>query len=733
LSYSIDTGLLRDGGALVVGLAIFIAVLALRPKWRPTRRQAVWIGAAWLAVWSLEYWIFGPASFIHYYDEGDSFVPLLLYRATQFAGGDFAHAVEGGSDAASMSLTGGQFVSIEQLLFSVLPLWLALLFHKLAVATTAFAGSYLLCRRLADCDRLVALGLAGFFSLSHAYLTISTTHHGIGYAAVPLAMILIAGRTDRAGYYFPVVVFSLIVAASVSPTHSLLAIALGLVCAALLFRAHQPAFNWVRFLSGGGILALAVLANWAGMLYGLARYAPYSARGNSAPTTQFAPADIVPVAADFALSKIPAAGVVAPFLLVALVLLWRRRDALSLSATAAIVLGLFAGAALMTVPWPAIGLAPVASMRLLVSEFCLPAIAIAVMARAFAFFPARGGSFVSAAPVAVAAALAVGSLFWFKSFNAVNFLGEGGQRTMTSIPNLAARDWQTGIPSRVVTVPFRLPPMAALTYGLDTLDGYVNMVPAARARFWRFALSRPRPAPEDRNPRALGGGDLNIAPPGTDYRGASSFELRRWVDIDLLRLGNVGYVISYVPLTDPELRQASGPATRPDAARRSLSFTAKAAADMRRIFQPDEPYVFALPAPVPLMYFARGLVRAPDDADIADFFDRAKAQALEGAALARQRDVPAGATVPDPALPGVIRSIAEVRNGWDVSVEAPKGGLLVVNTVHMPFWSATADRKRAGTFSVNGIHFAVAVPPGAKSVRLRYVRERLGEAVGGSG
>ena len=85
---------------------------------------------------------------------------------------------------------------------------------------------------------------------------------------------------------------------------------------------------------------------------------------------------------------------------------------------------------------------------------------------------------------------------------------------------------------------------------------------------------------------------------------------------------------------------------------------------------------------------------------------------------------------------GNVRLTRYANSEVVVEVDAPSGGILVLNDVWHPWWRATVDGVEAEILRANAIFRAVAVPPGTHTVRftfepLRGAWRELGEKLGG--
>jgi hypothetical protein len=73
-----------------------------------------------------------------------------------------------------------------------------------------------------------------------------------------------------------------------------------------------------------------------------------------------------------------------------------------------------------------------------------------------------------------------------------------------------------------------------------------------------------------------------------------------------------------------------------------------------------------------------------------------------------------------PAAPGTARLLRYANTEVVVEVEAPDGGMLVLNDVWHPWWRARIDGQNADILKANGIFRAVVVPSGRHEVRFSF-------------
>jgi len=81
---------------------------------------------------------------------------------------------------------------------------------------------------------------------------------------------------------------------------------------------------------------------------------------------------------------------------------------------------------------------------------------------------------------------------------------------------------------------------------------------------------------------------------------------------------------------------------------------------------------------------------------------------------------PSGLAVGSARRPGTARIVRYANTEVDVAVDAPDGGLLLLNDAWHPWWRATLDGRPVEILRADVIFRAVALPPGAHEVRFTF-------------
>jgi hypothetical protein len=647
------------------------------------RKSVVRLGALWVVAITVEFWIAGAYSFVHINDEGEFIVPILTYFARWHDGGIWSHGLAGGGDRLLQAPFHNGIFSLERTLFALVPEWAAIGLAKISGSALAFVGAYLLARRGGGCSRGAAFSIAAFSSLAHRGMITSSVVQGLCYQMTALAIYLLACRVERRFYFAGALAIGLLHAISTSPFNTSPALAVAVFLAWLASGAKRPE----RFLIGFGLLLLLALLNWHEVLLALAKDAADSHLAARDKSGGLGEALFKSYA--FFRGRAPESALLG---LVALLALFKYRSS---QARPALLMLLAASLATLpaALPWKDWGLDILAALDYFYFAFAVPPLVVLAGGWACAVKPRLAIVFL---------AIALGQAVWYKSFHLAQWLGMGGQSIHSGYANLKERPWQSPELLRAVTIPYRLDPNTVAAYGLESFDGLVNNYPKARADWWRWAFPS----------TALGvttGYTYIASQQSMDFLCCRSYTVEKIVDLDRLRLGNVGYLVSVLPLTGEGIEQVSGPKDGQTPPRRDEPMLAKIKGFLKLLADPGEVYVYKIANPLPRVWLAEGLSKAESYEDRLNL------------ALARKAVLADPASMPSP-MPGKLLYIKAVKDGYDMGVEAPEGGTLLVNVPFNRYWQAESEGKSLSIAPANDLHLAIGLPPGARKITLRYRR-----------
>lgn len=692
----------------VVAMAISSGLAFKWSAWTPSRRQAVWFGAVWVVAATLEFWALGPYSFIGLAEDLDETMVLALSQ--RLSHGQFSHALAGGVDLAATAINVGASLSLEGLLVGYLPLWAAISAHKLLLFLASFSGMYLLSRRGAGASRLASLAVAALFSHSQDRLVEMTMVHGLGFALVPMAVLVCAmGRR----HWLAILAVAAVNAVSSSPTHSNLVLFATVAWGGLMLGGWRGA---LRAFPPLAIFAVLLLGNWGDSLLAKVLIGSLSARGDGYAVFDEPLRGIVESLVTMGRNFRPTWAALVIGAGLGVVYGGRSRY----RAPAIVAVSLVTGSLLQLMPWQGLGLGQLKGLHFTNMNYAAIPLAHLTLALGLSFASAstlRWGRMA----VSAVLGLAVGQFAWFKVQHGATLLSLGGQGTVLAAQRaLDQPSWRPTEPSRLVSIPYRLPINAPVMWGADIMDGAGIHVPLrSLAHMWQYGVIR--------DPRSLDmvSGFIPMAVPLEVLKCAEQLDLDAYFDTGFLRLANVGHVLSVVPLTGKGLVQVAGPQGAAPI-RCGASSAERISAYLHYVMNPPEVRVYALAPPMPRVYAAR-LIVVPAAAE--EPLDRLRnGGGLEGLAQIAASDA---VGLQSGAQDLSVTGFTLVQDGIDVTVAAPHGGVVVINDGYLPFWAATADGRAATVMPVNGFQMGVVVPAGARVVHLRYHRPTLSEKLAG--
>jgi hypothetical protein len=203
-----------------------------------------------------------------------------------------------------------------------------------------------------------------------------------------------------------------------------------------------------------------------------------------------------------------------------------------------------------------------------------------------------------------------------------------------------------------------------------------------------------------------------------------AYHIEERANLRLLAAANVGYIVSALPLAGTGLTLLDGPERPPlvQTPTRDLSgLRAYYGERVRRIFDLGKMYVYGLADPLPRVWAARDVVAVAEEME-------PRKMLAEVARVSADRAVvvsPRGAEALGSAHDMEVVRFELVPNGFTAEVNAPEGGILVVNAVASRYFQADVDTAAVPIVSASGVQTALAIPKGGRHVRLCFRRPVL--------
>ncbi|MBT3767195.1 MAG: hypothetical protein HOB79_15495 [Rhodospirillaceae bacterium] len=699
-------------GLALAGALATVYIQFRRPIKFSGQKSVIYFAAIWISILLLEYYILGPASHISWNIDGNIGATFFTYLTERHLGGQVAHGYGGAFDIDTIMGFGTQIFSLERILFSFLPTWFAILVLKIAVAAVGFSGAYRLVRAMGPSGREVAAVLAALFTVAVPYNLNATTWNGLGYAVLPWVLYFAFARADRR-YYLPGLVILGVMASTTEPLHTFLSIAAAVFAGVALTGRMRPQTIVLPLV----IIGVFMLINWHEVLYALKQIAPLTIRGRII----FGDLTLIE-AISRAMTAFPSSRVGTVVLAISLMVLAYKRDPFFWNALATALLLLTCYVALVWLPWEIIGLKVLKGLSPHYLYFATSALMLPIAARAIsaASIPVSSsqvsGNTPSARkwPIAIAFAGSVALLIIYKVEHGANFIYYGGQTQFGTIENLKNPDWSHPEPFRVVTLRHQQPEpeLAAAFYGFDTYDGTLNLAPAAYSIYWHHGILRGKGTE----------GFFGRLTMDRQYFSDGLYHIERQANLEMLKIANVAFIISPIAISSNNLHLVSGPKTAPvqlqDGLRKYVWYRLMKALHYGKV------YVYALADPLPRVFAAQRIHRVKSATTEIELLKTVSRLAPHRTAvfqdnakiISKSRDLKSMH----------VRTFSKAVNGYDVTIDAPDGGVLILNVPYLSFWKATDGKGNSLPISpVNMIHMSVVVQPGTKSVSFRYRRPTL--------
>lgn len=686
-------------------------------------RTAYILLVGWTILATIEYWVFGPNSFAITTSELTYSIPGNYMFSQLGAQGQFIHEYAGGVDISATNIYTGNAVSLEQTLMKLFEPWAGVAIHKILIVGLSSFGVYAICRKSLGCDRVLSLALGAIYSQGFQAIAYYSFTHGLGYALIPLFVYVGVFRTDAPYYYLRVCALALVYSVSTSPTHSLIALFNALILAALLV----PVKNYFRIFWAGAAVISAVVLNWSDSIIAKAAHVPLLTRTMGDVSEYLSTPDETWMVWFFGLIIQNRSTFLIGLCVLILIIWrkpsgWRRLGVICLLAT-------FSGAIYQAFPWGVIGLSPLGGLNWSNAFFGALLINSLIFAKITNTMPVDvdNGRLLPASIdknflIRLMVAGACAQFVLVKAHNGLQWLGSGGINTFqVSLTRLQDVLPANETPVRTLTIPYRLYPNFTAAAGLDTIDGNYNPVLHRAAEFWARGL------PMDRRhltPTLNTSSYLLDGFGGWRIKCCNIHPIGKYININLLRIANVGYVVSTLPLQDAQFYQIAGPLEPvnplPQDGLGVQWFTDRVAL----LFNPPPLYVYQITNPLPRVFAAKAVINVSPDIDDREFYERVAGEGLDGTVVNRNKESLKDLTGKDKMTVSAFRLDTDQVVA---SLTASSGGVLVVNIPYTPFWTASTDGYAVKIYPVNGIQMAVEIPAGTQEVKFHYKRSSFSE------
>ncbi|MBI4678136.1 MAG: hypothetical protein HY748_11190 [Elusimicrobia bacterium] len=317
----------------------------------------------------------------------------------------------------------------------------------------------------------------------------------------------------------------------------------------------------------------------------------------------------------------------------------------------------------------------------------------------------------------LAMALLFGQTLQSKSKALWEYFFQGGYTSNYRSPVLSAlaRQRSSSEPFRVATFTHGLLPGYATSYGLESVDGYVNNYPRAYFNLWRKVIEpvmRREPYLEDYFGRW--GNEIYLFLHSVDDWPAGI----RFTDhyrLHLLSLANTRYIISRHPLEDPSLRLlAPQPSWRSMPRKERIWLRIKELFTGKRYF-----FIYENTSAFPRAFLVRGVKTLPDEEALWAAMADATLDDLKEAVYVEASRWRSG-TLSRAYRKGRVAISGYRTDRLDLEVFLDGPAVLVVSNSLNPYWRCLVDGKERAIVPAYGAFWGVVMGPGDRNVTFSY-------------
>tara|TARA_Y100000591_G_C21854306_1_gene713982 strand:- start:5948 stop:8071 length:2124 start_codon:yes stop_codon:yes gene_type:complete len=657
----------------------------------------------WFFVFLAQFILLGPSSPIHFYDNADIGLSRILYEKNHHLGGRYLHSVLGGQDFYSVQAFGGQFFSLEKVIFSAFPIWIAILIHKFLLLFFGFFGTYQLFRKVFNFEKLDSLFAGSFYSIFNPYTVFSTIHHGLGFSLIPLSIFIFLYQTENKFYFLKIFSISVLISISTLPLHSFLAVIGALVVTVFVKKPD----NFIKFSLSIIILLFTIFLNWHESLYSMYEMRDLSNRSFSSFNFFMFLGSIGWLQNKTELClvscKIQFSPIVIIFFILLIVLLFSKRYKtilILLIINYVPNIGLF----LINI----FDISPLKSLNLYNYSYYLAIPILIYFLNSKNMF--KKTIFKNILPSIILffslIYLINNKFIYFKKIFFEN------QKQVNSIQNLIDRNWEPKKFYRMVsTNPWDLfHPNFLWAYGIDTADGYVNLVNINFSKFWSHGIRKKKLE----NDQLYYGGNFYI----NDIPQVKNYDLKS--DLNLLKFINVGYIASYTPINSKEIELVSGEdndeilSINEPTLQRDLKFLAqKVKKQFKYTKKPKDILIYKVSEYSDRFYFPKKLIIFDKNLNKLEIYRFISEKYEKNIAFSNQSVGLAS---------GEILKANKIKNGYSLDIKVNKNGLFIFNSFYEKYWRAYSNKKKIDLINLTNAQIGLFLTEDMDKIKIIYDR-----------
>ncbi len=668
----------------------------------------------WIFLYLFHFFILGNYSAISFYDNADIGLSRILYEKYHHLGGRFLHSILGGQDYFTTQGFLNGFISLEKLIFNFFPVWLGLLIHKTLIVFIGFFGCLILFNKAYNFEKIDSIFVSALFTVYNLYTVTSTIHHGLGYSLIPSTIYIFLYCTHQRYYFLKIFLISLLTVISTSPLHSFMGVMGGIIVS---FFLKKP-ISIKKYIFAIIILLFLYLLNWHEGFYSI-----YDEKNNlSRILTEkstlnifgsigylFKKTDLYFLYPSWQYSPIVIISFVTFFLLIFksryqnLFLLLFFNYIPNIVVLLVNLLGLDFLKSLNFYNYSYVIYIPILFYLLMVlneikNETLTKSISI------FLFF--------------------VSLLYMFShKFNYTKKIFFENQSYVTQISNLKKRDWEKKELFRTVTTnPYSsYHPNFNWIYGIDTIDGYINLIDINFAKFWIHGVKKEK-INELKFKKNFYSGDFYINKKPI----LNNYNLDKIVDLNLLKLVNTGYLISHVPIKSNSLKIISEDLLNKFilpknlTTERNMNFYLKTINNQyKNIFNSSSILIYEIKDSSHRFYFPVKSKILKNDLKIFEKYRFISKEYEKNIIFSEDKSISLsnGSNIKE----------KKIINGYNVDLEVKKKGIFVFNQFYSKFWRVFINGKEKKVLNINDLQMGVTVNKSTKNIKFIYDRPKLFE------